>query len=558
MAKASKAAPHAGPPSWLWPAILLAAALVYLPAMSGPFIFDDLTADSLNPAGSPPVLTLMKSSRPLFYLSLWLDRQLFGLSPMPMHLVNLLLHLLNACLIVGVVKRILAMAGVESNRRDWLAVAAGGVFALHPVLTEAVSYIVSRSEALSLFFALAALRVFLGAESIGLGRALATLLFTALAALAKEHSFALVPLMLLTAVWFGGSVWQGLKAKALVIAPLIVGGFAGAIYVFKAVGTQATAGFGVQAVTPINYLATQCTVIWRYVFMFFLPWGMNIDHAIPFAKSFAEPSAIAGALALLAGAAAAVFWRKTHPLAGFGWLAFLILLAPTSSIVPIADAMTDRRLYLSSLGLLVFASEWFRRGRSPGRGEAAGLAAVLVVLGALGWNRNQDYTSAERLWRASIASNPANARAHFQLAHALYSQGECAESAASYEKAYSLGQQGADLLVDWALALDCASQSNAAIEKLRAALAQESRNYHTHATLGMVLAKQGRLEDALAELNQAIELNKRFDMSWTYRGNVLFLLGRRNEAASDFRQALALNPENPAAQKGLAAAMARE
>lgn len=558
MSKTVKPAPKSGPPAWLWPAILLAAALVYLPALGGPFIFDDLTVDSLNPNGSPPVLPLLKSSRPLFYLSLWLDRQLFGLSPLPMHAVNLILHLLNACLMVGVVKRILALAGVEPIRRDWIALAAGGLFALHPALTEAVSYIVSRSEVLSLFFALAALRLFLGSETIGAWRALAALVLTALASLTKEHSFALVPLMLLIAVWFSGSVWQGLKSKAMVLVPLIVGGLAGAAYVFKAVGTQATAGFGVQAVTPLNYFATQCHVIWRYVLLFFVPWGMNIDHAIPFAKSFAEPMTIAGALALAASVVAVAIYRKTYPLAGFGWLAFLILLAPTSSVIPIADAMTDRRLYLSSLGLLLFTAQWFSQGKLPGRNQIAGLAVVLVILGALAWNRNQDYNSAERLWRASIASNPSNARAHFQLAHALYSQGGCAESAASYERAYSLGQKGVDLLVDWALSLDCAAQPAAAVERLREALAARPGSYHVRSTLGMVYAKQGRLQEALAELNQAIELNRNFDMSWVYRGNVLFLLGRRDEAATDFKQALALNPENPAAQKGLAAALAKQ
>jgi len=538
------------------PAILAAAVLAYLPALSGPFIFDDLTMDSLNPNGSPPVSSLVRSSRPLFYLSLWLDRQAFGLAAGPMHAVNLILHLLNACLMVGVLKRILALAGVERIRRGWLAVGGGALFALHPALTEAVSYIVSRSEVLSVFFCLAALFVFLGSETIGAGRTLAVLLLAALAALAKEHSFALVPVMALVPVWFGGSAWQGLKSRALVFAPLILGGVAGAVYVFRAVGAQTTAGFGVQAVTPLNYLATQCQVIWRYVFLFFLPWGMNIDRAIPFAGSFAEPLTIAGAAALLAASAAAFIYRKRYPLAGFGWLAFLILLAPTSSVIPIADAMTDRRLYLSSLGLLVFAAQWFVRPAAPSRQLLAGFAAVLILAGALAHNRNQDYTSAERMWRASIAANPSNARAHFQLAHALYSQGGCVESAESYSKAHSLGQSGTDLLVDWALALDCSGQPDAAAQRLREALARAPKSDHARSTLGMVYAKQGKLDQALAELNQALEINPGFDMSWVYRGNVLFLLGRRGEAASDFRRALALNPGNPAAQKGLAAAMA--
>jgi len=104
---------------------------------------------------------------------------------------------------------------------------------------------------------------------------------------------------------------------------------------------------------------------------------------------------------------------------------------------------------------------------------------------------------------------------------------------------------------------NCAGQAGEAESKLREAVAAGKRSYHARSTLGMVLAKQGKLEASLEELNEAIRINGRFDMTWAYRGNVLFMLGRRDEAASDFRRALELNPENPVAQKGLAAALAR-
>ncbi len=557
MAKTARQVRHTGPPAWLWPALLLAGLLAYLPAIDGPFIFDDLTVESLHPDASPPLRNLVTSSRPLFYLSLWLDRQLFGLSPLPMHVINIVLHLLNACLMMAVLKRLAGLARLDEAKRGWLALAGAGIFLLHPALSEGVSYIVSRSEVLSLFFGLAALLVFLSAETIGAGRAAAVLVLFALAAMSKEHSFAFIPLMFLSALWFGETPLKGLKSKALVFVPLVVGGVLGAAYVFKAVGLQATAGFGVEGATPLTYLATQCQVIWRYVLMFVLPWGMNIDHGVAYSKSFLEALPAAGAVALLVASFAAIKYRRVFPLAGFGWLAFLILLAPTSSVIPIADAMTDRRLYLSSLGLLLIVLEWLSRQPIPSLKTSAGCAAVLLVLATLTWNRNHDYTSAERLWRASIAENPSNARAHFQLAHALYSGGGCAESSNEYQQAYRLGQQGADLLVDWALALDCAGQPEAAAGKLKEALEKSPRSFHARSTLGMVYGKQGRLEEALAELNQAIELNRGFGMTWTYRGNVLFMMGRREEAASDFKQALAINPDDPAAQKGLAATMSR-
>ncbi|MBA3975454.1 MAG: hypothetical protein C0504_14710 [Candidatus Solibacter sp.] len=557
MAKRAKNTVAAGPPVWIWPALAAVAALAYLPAMDAPFLFDDLTSPVLQPEGSPPLTQMLRSSRPLYYASLWLDRQAFGLSAGPMHVVSLALHLLNACLMLGVLKKLCGLAGVDEGKRGWLAAAGAGIFLLHPVMTEAVSYIASRGEVLSLFFALAAYRVFLGAERIGVGRAMAVVLLFGLAAGSKEHSFALLGVMVLTAVWFGQSVTDGLKARAMALAPLVAGGVAGAAYVFKAVGTQATAGFGVEGVTPLTYLATQCQVVWRYVLMFVLPWGMNIDHGMAFAKSWAEPLTIAGAAAGVAATAAAVRYRREWALAGFGWLAFVMLVAPTSSVIPIADAMADRRLYFSSLGLVAVAVEVMRRAKWPDVKTAGAAAGVMVALAGLTWSRNQDYESAERMWRASVEANPMNSRARFQLAHAMYAEGSCAESAAEYSEAHRLGQKGADLLVDWALALDCAGQAGEAEARLKEAVAADAESYHARSTLGMVLAKQGKLEAALEELNEAIRMNGGFDMTWAYRGNVLLMMGRSGEAAGDFKRALELNAENPVAQKGLAAALAR-
>ncbi|MBE0659412.1 MAG: hypothetical protein IH602_17090, partial [Bryobacteraceae bacterium] len=133
MAKTVKKTPLTGTPAWLWPALIVVAVLAYLPAMDAPFLFDDLTSPALHPDGSPPLANLLKSSRPLYFASLWLDRQMFGLAPAPMHAVSLLLHLMNACLMLGVLKKLCGLAGVEESKRGWLAAAGAGIFLLHPV-----------------------------------------------------------------------------------------------------------------------------------------------------------------------------------------------------------------------------------------------------------------------------------------------------------------------------------------------------------------------------------------------------------------------------------------
>ena len=97
--------------------------------------------------------------------------------------------------------------------------------------------------------------------------------------------------------------------------------------------------------TWYQYFFTECRVIWDYVRLFFIPAGQNLDPEISISRNILAHGAVIGLAGLLIASVLAWTYRRRFPLASYGWFVWLILLAPTSSLVPIRDPMAERRMY---------------------------------------------------------------------------------------------------------------------------------------------------------------------------------------------------------------------
>src|SRR5688572_19605005 len=139
------------PAWWHWIAgillVLFVAFEVYGPALHGEFLFDDSYLPFLNVSVDAPWRVWL-GVRPFLMLSYWLNLMISGLNPYPYHAVNVVFHAFNSILAGLVVRRMLLWVGETGWRREALAVFAGALFLLHPVQTESVAYVASRSEAM--------------------------------------------------------------------------------------------------------------------------------------------------------------------------------------------------------------------------------------------------------------------------------------------------------------------------------------------------------------------------------------------------------------------------
>jgi protein O-mannosyl-transferase len=282
--------------------------------------------------------------------------------------------------------------------------------------------------------------------------------------------------------------------------------------------------------------------------MFFLPFGQNIDPDIPVSRGLFDQGAIFGLLALITLVAAAWIYRERYPLASYGIFVFLLLLSPTSSVVPIQDVLAEHRLYLPFIGLALVAVEFLRRLTFTNLVWAS--AAALLFCCALTYKRSYVWQSPLSLWQDSVTKSPDKYRPRFQLAYAQYDARRCPASAQSYEVASRLAPVDETLLIDWGLALGCAGRLQEALVKMQQA-AKIKNTAHVHTQIAMIDINLQRPNDALNELDEAERVEPNNDLTFAYRGQVYAYQGNIPAAMDQFKRALALNPDNPYAQTGL-------
>src|SRR5579863_5953921 len=295
------AEPHTDPWVWVYVASLVVALFaafeVYWPAIHGPFLLDDMSLTYMAPnAADIPLRGWITRLRPLLSFTFWLNYQeAEAQSTFGYHAVNVLLHFFNTILTFLAIRKVLAWAGVEESRIRILSLFAAGIFLLHPVQTESVSYVASRSETLSVFFVLAALVVFLyrTGPTVSIARILALLALFAAAALSKEHTAVLPALFLLTDYYWNfefapSVIWRNWK----LYLPIAAGAIFALANIFKILGANPTAGFQIRGLAWYQYFFTECRVIWDYIRLYIFPIGQNLDPDFDISQNITSHGAI--------------------------------------------------------------------------------------------------------------------------------------------------------------------------------------------------------------------------------------------------------------------------
>lgn len=562
-----KPARPAAPARWPYWLTALGAVLlgfwVYQPALHGAFLFDDAALPFAMPSASAPFLDWIRfsASRPVLYITYWMNSRMSGDDPLSFHVFNVIFHLISTGLVFLIVRRFVEWTWPEAVplRRNLLAGFAAGVFLLHPIQTEAVAYLAGRSDSLSVMLLLAAFAAFLyrPRREISWPVVVAVLGLFGAALLSKQHTIALPGLLLLTDYWWNpGFSWKGVRGNWKLYAVMAAGAVLAVVKYWGLIVSSPSAGFGMKSLTWYQYFFTQCRALFVYLGQFILPIHLDVDWDFPISRTFWDRGAFVGFLALVALVALAWRYRRRFPLATYGFLAFLLLMAPTSSILPIADPVADRRLYISMIGLLLVVVELV--ARIPVRPKALVTTCGIVLLAAA-WATHAHaaiWSDPITLWQATVQKSPNKRRVRFQLASAYYDAGRCDLAIPEYRKAAELEPPNYDLLIDWALAYDQCNQPDDAVAKLREAAKQDS-TAHVYSQIGMIYAKRSRWTEALDALAVAQKIDPNYAMTYYYRGGVHLAQNQVIEAIANYRKAVQLDGTYQPALQALATAEAR-
>jgi len=546
-------------PWWVAPVVFCVLMIVYWPALNGPILFDDLNLPVFNGAALPSWMSYFSGVRPLYYLSLHLNYLVSGREIFAYHLTNLALHFLTGGLVFYLLRQLLEQTGSTEREASRLALVGSLVFLLHPLQTEAVSYIASRSESLSTPFAYAALAVLAaaGARPVGWARSASILALLAAGTLVKEPVVAMAAVILLVDHWRAernGSA--GLRGNWRLHLPMAVGAALGSVGLVVYVSSRSggSAGLSLAGATWYGYLFTQFKVIWIYIRLFMFPVGQNVDYRISQSGRLLDPFAILGLAGLIVLLLAAWKFRNRYPLASLGVAVFLILLSPTSSVIPIADAAAERRAYLPSIGLLLILVEFLRRWRGPVWKNVV-IYAAIALLALATWQRNNAFGSMVAMWEDSARGNPRNARAWVHLGAAYVQAGRCSEAVSVFERAQRLGYREQSFYWDYAAALECDKQIDRAVAEYRRAIAIAPKA-QAWTLLAALFERQGRWDEAFDALDQAERLDPAYWEVYSFRGGAYLNLKRFEAAAAEYRRALELRPDDALSLAGLTRASA--
>lgn len=418
-----------GPPAWL----LALTGLAYLNALPAAFQFDDYNVIVDNPSvhslaawwqAGPGIRPLLKLSYALNWIS--------GLGAPGFHALNLLLHLANVALLWRLSRFFPHPSAWRDDQVRRARLLAILMFALHPVQTEAVTYVSGRSMVLMASFGLAALLCWLEAAERprpAAWRLAALPLFTA-AVLSKEVAVVL-PLALLLPRGAGPAPrWRGPALGLCVAAALAL--------IFLLPGYQRLLTAPLPRGLVAN-LASETNALYYLLAQLCRPHALNIDPDLPELAAWSPPlAAQAAGLAIAASLAWRERGRRPWLAFGIGW--FALLLLPTHTLIPRLDLASERHLYLSGVGLFWLAGLGLAGAlaRLP-RSAAAPLIALLAfACAAFTAGRNQDYRDEVSLWRATVRLSPGKARAWNNLGHAHALAGQPREARGALQRALSL------------------------------------------------------------------------------------------------------------------------
>ena len=549
--------------------VIAAGLLAYCNSFTGAFVFDDVRSIYENPTIQhlwpiwrclvPPHRGgLTVEGRPLINVSLAINYALGGYEVWGYHALNLTVHILAGLTLLGIVRRTLLQPSLRNrfgSAANELALATAVLWTVHPLQTESVTYIIQRAESIMGLFYLLTLYCFIrGVESRGrrvwYGLSVAA---CALGMASKEVMVTAPVIVLLYDRAFLSSSfreawrrrWQMYVALASTwILLAVVVGLAGNFATTSANAEHA-------GIRWWEYLAIQPGVILYYLRLSLWPSPLCLNH--PWAignwwTSVLPPAVVVG---ILLGASA-WGWRR-NPVWGFAGAWFFLILAPSSSFIPLTGPVFEHRMYLSLAVVVSLAVVGLYL--LMGRHSLAVFAVAAIGLGFLTWRRNQDYRSEITILRDAVTKFPNDPAERYNLGVGLANAGRIQEAIGCYTQALQIRPDYAEAHNNLGVALEQVGRVQEAIGHWKRALQIRPDDAEAHNNLAIVLARTGRVQEAVGHWEQALRTDPGYAEAHNNLGIALKNLGRIPEAIEHYQQALRIKPDLVEAHENLAAAL---
>ena len=558
--------------------IIMLSLAAYSNTFHVPFQFDDPRSIS----DVPFVRDIHQFPNPLMlqravgFFTFALNYWLHGTDVAGYHIVNLVIHIINAFLVYALVVLSFRTSILQRSSliryATHIALFAALLFACHPIQTQAVTYIAQRFASLATLFFLLSLvayvrsRLPLGATTLNRQSLTwygVSLLAAVLAMKTKEIAFTLpVVITLYEFLFLEGAI----KKRVLLLLPFLL---TMTIIPLNLLGTARPLGDVISDISEVTrlqttvprgeYLYTELTVIVTYLRLLFFPVNQNLDYDYPLFVSFLMPEVVLSflVLALILGTGVYLLYRDrrspgTGRLTAFGIFWFFITVSVESSVIPIADVIYEHRLYLPSVGffLACMSAVFWGVDRLRYRWAKVERAVVIFLAGAviaftgMTYARNTVWLTEVSLWKDVISKSPQKARGYNGLGLAYFNKGV-------YDKAIEAFARAIEIHPAYGVAYNNIGNSyfrtglyDKALEAQNKAIALEPDNAIFRDNRGLTYSAIGSYDRAIADFTEAIKLDPSYAKSYHNLGFVYHKKGLYRQAIEEYTRAIAMDPGN--------------
>jgi len=554
---------------WILPALVAVNLIIYAQVRNHGFTqWDDPYYVSKNPIVSQGVSWQgvrwafttghMANWHPLTWLSHMLDVQLFGMTPGPHHLINVLFHMANTLLLFCVLFRMTAAIGQSAF--------VAGLFAAHPLHVESVAWIAERKDVLCAFFFLLTIWSYIAyVRRPNFSRYLLVAALFGLSLMAKPMAVTLPFILFLLDFWPLGRLHPGPGQKAACLrliqekVPLIVLAIASSavtLWVQSRGGTVVNMDAYPMNRRAANALATYVAYLGDML------WPAGLSAFYPYSPL--SGWLVTGCLLALAAASVmAVRFARRHPFLLVGWLWYLGTLAPVIGLIQVGpQARADRYTYLPLIGIFIVIA-WGvpeilgRLGNC--RIPLAIAGGVLICVLAIAARIQASYwADGVVLWEHAVKLYPGSHLVHANLGFEFKEHGEIAKAMHHYNEALRINPGRIEARTGLGDCLLSQGRYNEAVVQYKEALRIDPDFTDARHNLGIALANQGRFDEAIAQYKEALRVKPDLAESHDAWGNALWNQGKLDEAIAQYREALRLAPDFAEARRDLGIALARQ
>jgi protein O-mannosyl-transferase len=538
--------------------IALAAFAAYRNTFNVPFYFDDrqaitdndsikhLTLQAFNPPSEHAAGAI---GRPLVNLSLAINYAISGDNVRSYHELNLVFHVLASWLLLGVLRRTLQLPPLAATFGEAalpLAFFIALLWSVHPLLTETVTCVVQRDESMVAIFYLLAFYCFVRSVDSPrekwwhVGAVAACFL-----GVAAKEVMVTAPLLVLLydRALVAGTFRAAWAARRKFYAGMVASWIPLEILMLSADQRGGTVGFGL-GMSPWAYALKQCQAIIHYLRLTAWPHPLVLDYGTDVVHNISAVwwQALL-LLALLAGTGYALWKRPALGLAG-AWV--FVILAPSSSIVPLTtQTEAEHRMYLPLVALVTLVVlgvyTW------AGRRSFVLWTLLALAYGVATFSRNADYRTELNMWTIIAKQRPDSDRAHYNLGCALIALDDCRRAKAELLLALKIAPNYADAHCNLGLCETRLGDTPGAMAEYRLAIQIDPDNVQSHYNLGCAYVELGKMPSAMGSFRTAAQLDPTYGDAQIGYGTALVRLNQPAQAIKPLEAGLKLDPDNATA-----------